>query len=92
MSRTDQAGFDPYNSDAGNGQFANGSWVPPLPQSNVYKPWNTTLAKQWLSNLVNKPLMVAIDNEIEIASNTHQDMHPECVNPSFYSVYSDDAI
>ncbi|KAF8197464.1 glycoside hydrolase family 44-domain-containing protein [Pholiota molesta] len=25
----------------------------------------------------NKPLMVAIDNEIEIASNTHQDMHPQ---------------
>ncbi|KJA27031.1 glycoside hydrolase family 44 protein [Hypholoma sublateritium FD-334 SS-4] len=73
----DQAGFDPYNSDAGNGQFPNGSWVPPLPQSNVYKSWNTSLAKQWLSNLANKPLMVAIDNEIEIASNTHQDMHPD---------------
>jgi len=25
----------------------------------------------------NKPKIVTIDNEIEIASNTHQDMHPE---------------
>jgi phosphatidylinositol glycan class B len=45
--------------------------------TNVYTPWNTSLAKQWLMGLKNKPLMVAIDNEIEIASNTHQDMHPQ---------------
>ncbi|PPQ99990.1 hypothetical protein CVT26_009272 [Gymnopilus dilepis] len=73
----DQQAFDPYNSDAGNGLFPNGSYVEPVPdQSRVYTPWNTSLAKTWLSGLKNKPLMVAIDNEIEIASNTHQDMHP----------------
>jgi hypothetical protein len=73
----DQAGYDPYNSDAGNGQFPNGSWVAPPPQSNVYTPWNTSLAQQWLAGLTNKPDIVTIDNEIEIASSTHQDMHPE---------------
>ncbi|RDX55250.1 hypothetical protein OH76DRAFT_1339899 [Lentinus brumalis] len=73
----DQVAYDPYNADAGNGQFANGSWVAPLPQTNVYEPWNTSLAAQWLSGLTHKPDIVTVDNEIEIASNTHQDMHPD---------------
>ncbi|KAF9564346.1 hypothetical protein CPC08DRAFT_685127 [Agrocybe pediades] len=74
----DQQSFDPYNGDAGNGLFPNGSYVTPVPaQTSAYTPWNSTLAKTWLSNLANKPLMVAIDNEIEITSNTHQDMHPD---------------
>ncbi|KAG5335033.1 hypothetical protein C0989_002426 [Termitomyces sp. Mn162] len=73
----DQGGFDPFNSDAGNGLFPNGSYVTPVPdQNNVYVPWNTSAAKQWLSGMQNKPTIVTIDNEIEIASNTHQDMHP----------------
>lgn len=76
--RPDQESFDPYNGDAGDGLFPNGSYVTPVPdQHTAYTSWNTSAAKQWLSNLVNKPTIVAIDNEIEIASNTHQDMHPE---------------
>ncbi|KAG8988584.1 hypothetical protein FRB90_002671 [Tulasnella sp. 427] len=72
-----QAAYDPYNSDAGNGLLANGSWVSPPPDpTRGYTPWNTTLAKKWLTGLVHKPDIVTIDNEIEIASNTHQDMHP----------------
>ncbi|KAJ8454830.1 hypothetical protein ONZ45_g19154 [Pleurotus djamor] len=73
-----QQGFDPFNSNAGNGLLANGSFVfPPPDPSNVYVPWNTTAVKQWLRGLKNKPMLVAIDNEMEIAGNTHQDMHPE---------------
>ncbi|GJE93305.1 glycoside hydrolase family 44 protein [Phanerochaete sordida] len=72
----DQAAYDPYNADAGNGQFPNGSWVAPPPQSDAYTPWNTSLAAQWLKGLAHKPDIVTVDNEIEIASNTHQDMHP----------------
>ncbi|KAF8888414.1 glycoside hydrolase family 44-domain-containing protein [Gymnopilus junonius] len=73
----DQESFDPYNGEAGDGLYPNGTTITPAPsQSNVYSSWNTTLAKQWLSGLTNKPLMVAIDNEIEITSSTHQDMHP----------------
>ncbi|KAG8960613.1 hypothetical protein FRC05_006721 [Tulasnella sp. 425] len=73
----DQAKFDPYNADAGNGLLANGSWISPAPNpTSVYTPWNTTLAKKWLRGLVNKPDIVNIDNEIEIASSTHYDMHP----------------
>jgi hypothetical protein len=74
---SDQQGFDPFNADAGNGKLADGSWVSPPPdQSDAYTPWNTSLAKTWLSGLKNKPMIVAIDNEIEIAASTHQDMHP----------------
>ncbi|KAJ6483211.1 glycoside hydrolase family 44-domain-containing protein [Mycena sanguinolenta] len=72
-----QSGSDPYLANAGSGLFPNGSYVLPIPDpSNVYTPWNTTMAKAWLSGLANKPTLVAIDNEIEITSNTHQDMHP----------------
>ena len=74
----DQQNFDPFKADAGNGHFPNGTSLSPnADPTHAYSPWNTTLAKQWLSSLVNKPRMVAIDNEIEIASSTHQDMHPE---------------
>ncbi|KAF9485099.1 hypothetical protein BDN70DRAFT_708241 [Pholiota conissans] len=73
----DQQKFDPYKDDAGNGILPNGSYVTPPNPNNVYTPWNTSLAKTWLQGLKNKPLMVAIDNEIEIASGTHQDMHPQ---------------
>jgi hypothetical protein len=73
-----QSKFDPYNADAGSGTYANGSFVSPPPDpTRVYTPWNTSLAIKWLSNLVHKPTFVTIDNEIEIAASTHQDMHPE---------------
>ncbi|KAF7304371.1 Endoglucanase A [Mycena chlorophos] len=72
-----QAASDPYLPDAGNGQFPNGSWVTPDPiQTRAYTPWNTSMAQTWLKGLANKPDVVTVDNEIEIASNTHQDMHP----------------
>ncbi|KAF9053082.1 glycoside hydrolase family 44-domain-containing protein [Panaeolus papilionaceus] len=74
----DQQRFDPYNPDAGSGLLTNGSYPTPAPDpTHAYKPWNTTLAKKWLQGLKHKPQVVAIDNEIEITSNTHQDMHPE---------------
>ncbi|KAG8841405.1 hypothetical protein FRB96_007780, partial [Tulasnella sp. 330] len=71
-----QESFDPYNANAGDGMYPNGSWVPPLPQTNVYTPWNMSLASKWLTGLVHKPTIVTVDNEMEIASSTHQDMHP----------------
>ena len=58
--------------------FPNGTAITPAPDpKNAYMPWNTTAAKKWLSGMKNKPRIVTIDNEIEIASSTHQDMHPE---------------
>lgn len=39
--------------------------------------------------MVHKPEFVTIDNEIEIASNTHQDMHPTYVLPLFSSLSQD---
>lgn len=69
-------GCSAYTLLLGNGQFANGSWVTPPDPSSVYAPWNVTAAKTYLSGLKNKPEVITIDNEIEIASNTHQDMHP----------------
>ncbi|KAG5219703.1 glycoside hydrolase family protein [Salix suchowensis] len=77
----DQQAFDPYNSDAGNGKFSNGSIIsPPMNQSAAYTPWNASLAQQWLSSLQHIPTILALDNEIEIAHSTHQDMHPELVS------------
>ncbi|KAF5377193.1 hypothetical protein D9615_006454 [Tricholomella constricta] len=77
----DQARFDPYNSDAGNGLFPNGSYITPPPDpTRAYTAWNTSAVKQWLSGLANKPTIVTIDNEMEIAHSTHQDMHPEPVS------------
>ncbi|KAJ6540491.1 glycoside hydrolase family 44-domain-containing protein [Mycena capillaripes] len=71
-----QQSTDPFLANAGDGLLPNGSWVSPPDPSNVYTPWNSTMAKAWLQGLAHKPNLVAIDNEIEIASSTHQDMHP----------------
>jgi hypothetical protein len=77
----DQSKFDVYKPDAGSGLYANGSVVGPSPpQTNAYTPWNMTLAKKWLSGLKNKPDIVTVDNEIEIASSTHSDMHPQPIS------------
>jgi hypothetical protein len=74
---SDQKAFDPYNPDAGNGLYPNGSYIQPPPDPNrAYVKWNTTAARTWLSGLVNKPEFVFVDNEIEIAHSTHQDIHP----------------
>ncbi|KAF7365841.1 Endoglucanase A [Mycena venus] len=76
-----QASTDPFLANAGSGRFPNGSAVGPPPDpTTVYTPWNTTMAKAWLNGLANKPTLVAIDNEIEIASSTHQDMHPAAID------------
>ncbi|KAF7303616.1 Endoglucanase A [Mycena indigotica] len=76
-----QAKTDPFNSDAGNGQLPNGSWITTTPsQTRAYTPWNTDMAKTWLQGLANKPDIIAVDNEIEIAASTHQDMHPDPIN------------
>ncbi|KAJ6616303.1 glycoside hydrolase family 44-domain-containing protein [Mycena sp. CBHHK59/15] len=76
-----QQSSDPFNSNAGNGLFPNGSYVTPVPhQTNAYTPWNTSMAAAWLAGLAHKPTIIAVDNEIEIASNTHQDMHPVLIN------------
>ncbi|KAJ7834908.1 glycoside hydrolase family 44-domain-containing protein [Mycena olivaceomarginata] len=76
-----QASTDPFLANAGSGRFPNGSAVGPPPDpTTVYTPWNTTMAKAWLKGLANKPTLVAIDNEIEIASSTHQDMHPAAID------------
>jgi len=72
-----QESTDPFNSDAGNGEFPNGTFVTASPeQSRAYTTWNTDMAKAWLQGLTNKPTLITVDNEIEIASDTHQDMHP----------------
>jgi hypothetical protein len=72
-----QKAYDPYNPAAGDGQYPNGTVLqPPPPPTNAYTPWNTSLAATWLKALKNKPDIVTVDNEIEIASSTHQDMHP----------------
>ncbi|KAF9051974.1 glycoside hydrolase family 44-domain-containing protein [Panaeolus papilionaceus] len=74
----DQQRFDPYKPDAGNGIRSDGTPVTPASDpTTAYTPWNTTLAKKWLAGLKNKPDILAIDNEIEIAHSTHQDMHPK---------------
>lgn len=63
---------------AGNGRMLNGSYIGPPPDPTAaYMPWNASIAHQWLSGLKNKPTIVTIDNEMEITSNTHQDMHPQ---------------
>ncbi|KAG5636552.1 hypothetical protein H0H81_007682 [Sphagnurus paluster] len=84
----DQQKFDPYNVDAGNGLFSNGSSITTDPRL-AYMPWNTTAAKQWLRSLKNKPTIVNIDNEIEIAHSTHQDMHPTYIFLSAPDSFSD---
>ncbi|KAF9269904.1 hypothetical protein L218DRAFT_1071416 [Marasmius fiardii PR-910] len=76
-----QQSYDPFKADAGNGKNSDGTPVsPPSNPQSAYTTWSTALAKTWLSGLKNKPGFIAIDNEIEIAHSTHQDMHPQPVS------------
>ncbi|KAH8825196.1 glycoside hydrolase family 44-domain-containing protein [Flagelloscypha sp. PMI_526] len=62
-----QAKYDPLSSR-------------PVSQNVSYVPWSTANVTTWLKGLVNKPAILAIDNEMEIAHSTHQDMHPAPVS------------
>ncbi|TFL04621.1 glycoside hydrolase family 44-domain-containing protein [Pterulicium gracile] len=81
FSRTEypnQQTWDPYNADSGNGRLANGTFVTPPPDpKRAYTPWTPAQAKTWLAGMKNKPTILFVDNEIEIASETHHDVHPE---------------
>ncbi|KAJ7876609.1 hypothetical protein B0H13DRAFT_2235986 [Mycena leptocephala] len=69
------ASADPFLATAGSGRFPNGSAVGPPPDpTTVYTPWNTTMA--------NKPTLVAIDNEIEIASTKEAILGVKVAAPS----------
>jgi len=77
----DSSAFDPYNANAGNGRYANGTYLLPNTDPKLaYTAWNTSLATKYLTGLKNKPTILTIDNEIEIASSTHHDMHPTYVS------------
>lgn len=73
----DQSSFDPYKPDAGNGVTSGGTNIRADP-TTAYEPWTTTQLSNWLStlpfqNLV--PATIAVDNELDICSSTHMDIH-----------------
>ncbi|KAJ7431646.1 hypothetical protein FB451DRAFT_1197794 [Mycena latifolia] len=46
------------------------------PSTRMLATASSRAGQAWLKRLASKPTLVAIDNEIEIVSRTHQDMHP----------------
>ncbi|KAJ3204009.1 hypothetical protein HDU82_006145 [Entophlyctis luteolus] len=72
---------DPYNANAGNGVLANGSRIVNNP-SDCYTPWSSTALTSWLTSFIanttvsNNIAFYSVDNEMDICSGTHVDIHP----------------
>lgn len=82
----EQEAVDPFNDDAGNGVAPDGTeleasaescCVPWSDQPRAGDPEDSVYAEPWLAGLPEDPTHVAIDNELDIAGQTHRDVHPE---------------
>ena len=75
-----QEATDPWRSDCGNGVTRAGTPIVGNDPTDVGTPWSPTLAAAWLATLPTPPDYAAVDNEMDIASSTHRDVHPEPVD------------
>jgi hypothetical protein len=90
-----QCGANPFNSDQGNGVKAdcstnvtgndpNDAHVPLLDLPDISDPANTVYRNQWVNalsaNFGAQPHFYNMDNEMDIWSETHRDVHPDPVN------------
>jgi len=73
----DQEEVDPFQPDAGNGIRPNGTPITWNDPTDAATPWSPTQAGDWLASLSTVPDIAAVDNELDIASSTHQDVHPD---------------
>lgn len=72
-----QTDHDPWRTDCGSGTLADGSDITWNDPSDHGTPWSPELAGDFLATV--SPTYVAIDNEMDIASDTHRDVHPDPV-------------
>ena len=95
-----QCGFDPFNTDAGDGLKTdcvttltanpNDANVPLLDQPGTNDPPGSVYRNQWAAALSSafgsSPHLYNLDNEIDIWGGTHRDVHP---NPTAYNEMRD---
>lgn len=74
-----QGDTDPWRPDCGNGVTRAGVEITWNDPADVGAPWSPAAAAAWLATLPVAPTYAAIDNELDIASSTHRDVHPEPV-------------
>ena len=72
-----QQDADPWKPDCGNGKTTGGTEISWNDPADASVPWDEAQAGDWLGGLAVPPVIVAIDNELDIASSTHRDVHVE---------------
>ena len=72
-----QQDADPWNPDAGNGITTGGTAITWNDPADACVPWDEEDARAWLAGLANPPRFASVANELDIASSTHQDVHPD---------------
>lgn len=75
-----QRSTDPWRPDCGDGVRPDGSFVTGNDPDRVGAPWDAGALYDWLSGMSDPPAIVAVGNELDIASSTHRDVHPEPVD------------
>ncbi|MFT7623789.1 MAG: phosphatidylinositol glycan class B [Myxococcota bacterium] len=74
-----QQSTDPWKPDAGNGLTPEGHPLTTSDPNDASVPWTLELGKEWLESFPDPPEIVLIGNELDIAQQTHRDVHPEAV-------------
>ncbi len=74
-----QQSTDPWKPDAGNGKTPEGHKITGNDPHDHATPWSEQLATEWLHSFDELPEIVLIGNELDIAAQTHHDIHPEPV-------------
>lgn len=75
-----QQDVDPWRADCGNGVLVDGTIIDWNDPADAAEPWDPARAGAWVGGMAEPPTWIAIDNELDIASETHRDVHPEDVN------------
>lgn len=74
-----QQAVDPWRTDCGNGVRPDGSLVTGNDPDDHTVPWDETDAAAWVAGMSTPPTILAVGNELDIASSTHRDVHPDPV-------------
>lgn len=72
-----QQSTDPWRPDCGDGVLTNGTEITWNDPEDHAEAWSPDRLRDWLRTVPDAPDYVAIDNELDITSSTHRDVHPD---------------
>ena len=72
-----QQNVEPYGRDCGDGRTPAGDPLRANDPRIHARPWDVAQGEAWMRSVATPPEIAFVGNELDIASETHRDVHPE---------------